>query len=66
MGEALHCLCRYRPLKNHVPPLGAAETGGIPMTIPERSIYPRSGDKETVYLRDVVTDPGISAGEYTI
>ena len=36
------------------------------MTIPERSIYPRSGDKETVYLRDVVTDPGISAGEYTI
>ena len=36
------------------------------MTIPERSIYPRSGDKETVYLRDVVTDPGISVGEYTI
>ena len=36
------------------------------MTIPERSIYPRSGDEETVYLRDVVTDPGISVGAYTI
>ena len=29
-------------------------------------IYPRSGDKETVYLRAVITDPNISVGEYTM
>ena len=29
-------------------------------------IYPRSGDRETVYLRAVITDPNISVGEYTM
>ena len=29
-------------------------------------IYPRSGDKETVYLRAVITDPNITVGEYTM
>ena len=29
-------------------------------------IYPRTGDKEIVYLKDVVTGPNIEIGEYTI
>lgn len=29
-------------------------------------IYPRSNDKQTVYLRNVITDPSIEVGEYTI
>ena len=33
--------------------------------IPEK-IYPRTGDTQTVYLKNVVTDPGISVGEYTM
>ena len=28
--------------------------------------YPRSKDRETVYLKNVVTDPGIIVGDYTI
>lgn len=36
------------------------------MAISERKIYPRTGDKETVYLNSVVTDPNISVGEYTM
>lgn len=36
------------------------------MTIPERKIYPRTGDRQTVYLRDVITDPSISVGEFTM
>ena len=27
--------------------------------------YPRSKDRETVYLKNVVTDPGIIVGDYT-
>ncbi len=29
-------------------------------------VYPRTGDKEIVYLKDVVTDPNIEIGEYTM
>ena len=29
-------------------------------------IYPRTGDKEIVYLKDVVTGPNIEIGDYTI
>lgn len=29
-------------------------------------IYPRTGDKETVYLKNVVKKPGITVGEYTM
>lgn len=36
------------------------------MTIPERKIYPRTGDRQTVYLRDVITNPSISVGEFTM
>ena len=32
---------------------------------PEK-IYPRTGDRQTVYLKSVVTDPGIAAGDFTI
>ena len=36
------------------------------MTIPERQVYPRTGDKETIYLKDVITDPNITIGEFTM
>jgi len=36
------------------------------MAISEKKIYPRAGDKETVYLRSVVTDPSIIVGDYTM
>lgn len=36
------------------------------MTIPVNKIYPRSNDKETVYLDQVVTNPNIKVGKYTI
>lgn len=32
----------------------------------KNTIYPRTGDKEIVYLKDVVTGPSIEIGEYTI
>ena len=32
----------------------------------KNSIYPRTGDKEIVYLKDVVTGPNIEIGDYTI
>lgn len=36
------------------------------MMIPEKKIYPRSNDTQTVYLKNVVTDPNIEVGDYTI
>ena len=36
------------------------------MTIPDKKIYPRAGDKAIVYLRDVIANPNITVGEYTI
>ena len=36
------------------------------MTIPERTIFPRTGDGQTIYLKSVITDPNISVGEYTM
>ena len=33
--------------------------------IPEK-VYPRSDDRQIVYLRSVITDPSIEVGEYTI
>ena len=30
------------------------------------TVYPRPHDKQTVYLKDVVTDPNIEIGDYTI
>lgn len=29
-------------------------------------IYPRTGDRETVYLKNVISDPGITIGDFTI
>ena len=34
--------------------------------IPQWKIYPRSQGHSTVYLQNVVTDPSISVGEYTV
>lgn len=31
-----------------------------------KKIYPRTGDTQTVYLKDVITNPNIEIGEYTI
>lgn len=36
------------------------------MSIPENQIYPRTGDRQTVYLKNVVTDPNITVGDYTM
>lgn len=36
------------------------------MSISEKKIYPRTGDKQTVYLKNVITDPSIQIGDYTI
>lgn len=36
------------------------------MSIPAKKIYPRTGDKQTVYLDAVVKDPSISVGPYTM
>ena len=32
----------------------------------QQKIYPRSKDKETIYLRNVITNPNITVGDYTI
>ncbi len=31
-----------------------------------KKIYPRTGDPQTVYLKDVITDPNIEVGAYTM
>ena len=36
------------------------------MAIPEQSIFPRSNDATTVYLKNVVTNPNIIVGDYTM
>lgn len=36
------------------------------MTIPDKRIYPRTNDYETVYLNNVITNPTIIVGDYTI
>jgi len=36
------------------------------MTISGNKIYPRTGDTETVYLKNVITDPNIEIGDYTM
>jgi virginiamycin A acetyltransferase len=36
------------------------------MTISEKKIYPRTGDNQTIYLKNVIQDPNIIVGEYTM
>lgn len=36
------------------------------MTISENKVYPRTGDTQTVYLKNVITESGIEIGEYTM
>lgn len=36
------------------------------MAIPADKIYPRTNDSETVYLKNVVTNPNIIVGDYTM
>ncbi len=36
------------------------------MTIPEKEIYPRTGDKKTIYLKNVINNPNINIGDYTM
>lgn len=37
------------------------------MAVPDKNkIYPRTGDKHTVYLKNVISDPNIDVGDYTI
>jgi len=36
------------------------------MTIPDKKIFPRTGDFETVYLKNTITNPNIIVGDYTM
>ena len=36
------------------------------MNIPEKIIYPRTGDKATIYLKNVISSPNIMVGDYTM
>lgn len=36
------------------------------MTISEKNIYPRTGDNQTVYLKNLIRDPNIEVGDYTM
>ena len=36
------------------------------MTVQDKSIYPRTGDYQTVYLKNVISDPNITVGDYTM
>lgn len=36
------------------------------MTISANKIYPRTGDTQTIYLKNVITSPNIEVGDYTI
>ncbi len=36
------------------------------MTIPVKQIYPRTGDKETIYLKHVIKNPNITVGDFTM
>lgn len=39
---------------------------GEEKSMDQKKIYPRSGDRETVYLKNVVSDPSIQVGSYTM
>lgn len=34
--------------------------------MPIEKIYPRTGDKQTIYLKNAITDPNIMVGDYTM
>lgn len=36
------------------------------MTISEKKVYPRTGDIQTIYLKNVITDSNIEVGDYTM
>ena len=36
------------------------------MAIPQKEIYPRTGDNQTIYLKNVITNPNITVGDYTM
>lgn len=36
------------------------------MTIPVKQIYPRTVDKETIYLKHVIANPNITVGDFTM
>lgn len=36
------------------------------MTISVKQVYPRSGDKQTIYLKYVITNPNIEVGDFTM
>lgn len=36
------------------------------MTVSETTLYPRTGDKQTIYLKNAIKNPNIIVGDYTI
>jgi len=61
-NEALHCISRYS-LQKQLLIIGYRRKK---MTISENKIYPRTGDNQIVYLKNVITNPNIQVGDYTI
>ncbi|MCD8356469.1 MAG: CatB-related O-acetyltransferase [Clostridia bacterium] len=36
------------------------------MSIPENTLYPRTGDTQTIYLKNAITNPNITVGDFTM
>ncbi|MEG0277162.1 MAG: CatB-related O-acetyltransferase [Coprobacillus sp.] len=36
------------------------------MAISDKTVYPRTGDKQTIYLKNVISNPNIIIGDYTM
>lgn len=36
------------------------------MTIPHKHLYPRTGDRQTILLKDAISNPRITVGDYTM
>ena len=36
------------------------------MTIPAATLFPRTGDTQTIYLKPAITDPNIQVGDFTM
>ena len=34
--------------------------------VDSKKLYPRTGDRQTIYLKNAITDPGICVGDFTM
>lgn len=59
------CVLKTNTLKHKIS-LQKQKERGVYMSLPNKKIYPRTGDKETVYLKDIVSNPNITVGDFSI